>query len=83
MAQGTLPFALCSLPSSYDDIDESSFDDKDLLHGPALERVVLEGWDAAKAWEHDAVAFGYRPVLFHANIADSFKSAVAALAPRK
>jgi hypothetical protein len=47
----------------------------------ALERVLLEGWDAAAAWQHDAVAFGYRPVLFHGNTADSFKAAVAALAP--
>jgi protein tyrosine/serine phosphatase len=49
----------------------------------ALERVLLEGWDAAAAWQHDAFAFGYRPTLFHANIAESFKAAVAALVAAK
>ena len=48
----------------------------------ALERVLLEGWEAAKAWEHDALTFGYRPVLFHANIADSFNAAVRRMARR-
>jgi hypothetical protein len=48
----------------------------------ALERVLVEGWDAETAWQHEAIAFGYRRVLFHANIADSFKAAIAALLPR-
>jgi hypothetical protein len=47
----------------------------------ALERVVVEGWTAAAAWEHDAVAFGYKRTLFHRNIADSFNAAAATLAP--
>jgi protein tyrosine/serine phosphatase len=45
----------------------------------AMERVIVEGWSAAAAWEHDAVAFGYRRALFHRNIADSFDAAVRAL----
>jgi protein-tyrosine phosphatase len=47
----------------------------------ALERVLVEGWDAARAWQHDAVDFGYRAVVFHANIADSYKAAIEALSP--
>jgi hypothetical protein len=45
----------------------------------ALARVVCEGWAAADAWQHDAVAFGYRRNLWHRSIADSFQSAIAAL----
>jgi hypothetical protein len=45
----------------------------------ALQRVLLEGWDAKSAWQHDAVAFGYRRNLFHASMADSFDAAVRAL----
>jgi protein tyrosine/serine phosphatase len=49
----------------------------------ALERVVVEGWTAAAAWEHDAIAFGYRRSLFHRTIADSFNAAVGKLAPAR
>jgi protein tyrosine/serine phosphatase len=45
----------------------------------ALERVILEGWKADAAWQHDAVAFGYRPDLFHRTIAQSFRAAVRTL----
>jgi protein tyrosine/serine phosphatase len=45
----------------------------------ALARVILDGWTAAAAWEHDAVAFGYRRNLWHRTIADSYDAALRAL----
>jgi protein tyrosine/serine phosphatase len=45
----------------------------------ALARVVLDGWAAAEAWQQNAVAFGYRRVIWHRSIADSFEAAMRSL----
>jgi protein tyrosine/serine phosphatase len=45
----------------------------------ALARVLLDGWGASQAWQHDAVAFGYRRVIWHRSIAESFEAAMRAL----
>ncbi len=46
----------------------------------ALSRVLLDGWAAPKAWEHEAVAYGYKGGLFHRTMVQSFDSAVRLLA---
>lgn len=43
----------------------------------AFARVVLDGWSPEEAWQREAIAFGYRPDLWHREMQSSFWSAVA------